>query len=454
MKTEKPLPRELSTKLAPGSRADAKSTSSRRQFPASSQNTRSRAKTQRAPVYEAIPEPIAEPEEAAYQPPPIAPSVTTLKPARSKKSLVTFLILLFITILIALIRFDLRPVTYIGGAGLIMASILSMLGLVGFVLFFIFRWILRRLRSGYRFFVMFFPLAFTTFIALYLFLNIIAQVFDPVIDRVLNDLPPPELGTTFAKHGNSYQQVVLPVDRRVCADEISESVVRPTIIDVEDERIETRFGPIDTESLLRGAVITFVVRRRREGGSTILIQAAKNILKWKSRSDSVQVAAASGNKVAGRESLSRALARKAAELLLSLRLAQRFPTVDEQLALYLSVSPMGGSGRDSRNHTFAYAAQDLFGVTDFRTLKKGDTQSVLITAMLVGMLKAPTSYHPRLYPDEALKRRNVALSQMAKRGDITQDLQTLQAQPIQLRELQQARNLKFYYNAARGVSGP
>nr|HPH46648.1 biosynthetic peptidoglycan transglycosylase [Chryseolinea sp.] len=40
-------------------------------------------------------------------------------------------------------------------------------------------------------------------------------------------------------------------------------------------------------------------------------------------------------------------------------------------------------------------------------------------AILVGMLKATTSYNPRLYPDRAKTRRNVVLSQMAKYNFLT-----------------------------------
>ena len=53
-------------------------------------------------------------------------------------------------------------------------------------------------------------------------------------------------------------------------------------------------------------------------------------------------------------------------------------------------------------------AADRFFSTNAKSLDA--TQA----ALLVGMLKATTSYNPRLYPDRALTRRNVVLSQMAK----------------------------------------
>lgn len=201
---------------------------------------------------------------------------------------------------------------------------------------------------------------------------------------------------------------------------------------------------------MRGAVRTFVLHDRREGGSTILVQAAKNLLRvanlleQTNRVDPQTPLAAQP----GKESLLRALARKGRELLLSLRLFQRFPRADEQLALYTSLAPMGGTDKAGNDHTFAYLAADLFGVNDLRSLKSTDIADVLSSASLVGMLKAPTSYHPRLHPSVALERRNIALMQMAKAGVLAHDLSTLQSQPIRLRNADRAKGMDFYFSTA------
>src|SRR5690606_22962671 len=52
-------------------------------------------------------------------------------------------------------------------------------------------------------------------------------------------------------------------------------------------------------------------------------------------------------------------------------------------------------------------------------------------AVLVGMLKATTSYNPRAHPERAKKRRNVVLAQMAKYGYLTPE-KTVSLQKLEL----------------------
>lgn len=354
------------------------------------------------------------------------------------------------TTVVALLRFDLLPLLHVTGETFIYALIFTTIVLICFVFYVLCRGFVLLLRRRFRLPFVILLLLFIVFAALYLSLNVIAQVYDPTIDRVLASLPAPGRKLTFLRRRDAYEQVAFPFDRRISADEIANSGARDVLIAVEDERLDTRFGPIDLEALLRGAVRTFVLRDRREGGSTILVQAAKNVLRvarsleHNSKNDSAGVP----SEQAGKESLQRALSRKGRELLLSLRLAQRFPRSDEQLALYASIAPMGGRDSSGRDHTFAYLAADLFGVNDLRSLKRTDANDVLSGATLVGMLKAPTSYHPRLHPEAAIQRRNVALAQISKAGVLAHDLSTLQAQPIKLRDANRARSVDFYYSSA------
>ena len=54
-------------------------------------------------------------------------------------------------------------------------------------------------------------------------------------------------------------------------------------------------------------------------------------------------------------------------------------------------------------------------------------------AVLIGMLKATTTYNPRLHPEKSLQRRNVVLSQMEKYGHISPaEYEKLAATPIKL----------------------
>src|ERR1051325_5511337 len=300
--------------------SESGSVNSRRQFPSHS-NTRGSDRNSRSVYSRQAESRVVPPSFQSndigqhYQTPRVAtgPTPPIIKSHGSKKNLALLLALALIAFLIALLRFDMLPLVHIGAESLIWASLLSTLLLIAYGFFVLCRGLWRMYRAGYKAPVLAIPLGFAGFAASYLSLNVATQAFDPAIDRVLKDLPSPGPRTVFARRGDSYQQVIVPIDRRISAEEISNSVMRDAIIAVEDERLETRFGPIDLEALLRGAVKTFVLRRRREGGSTILIQAAKNILKWRARSDVVETDISSVAKTEGKESLSRALIRKCEE---------------------------------------------------------------------------------------------------------------------------------------------
>jgi penicillin-binding protein 1A len=60
-------------------------------------------------------------------------------------------------------------------------------------------------------------------------------------------------------------------------------------------------------------------------------------------------------------------------------------------------------------------------------------------AVLIGMLKAPTSYNPRLHPEKSKQRRNIVLSQMAKYKFIPEHkLKELQARPLRIQYQKQS----------------
>ena len=75
---------------------------------------------------------------------------------------------------------------------------------------------------------------------------------------------------------------------------------------------------------------------------------------------------------------------------------------EEILTLYLNTVPFG---------------ENVFGIETASQRyfnKKVEHLNIEESAVLVGMLKANNLYNPRLYPDNAKKRRNVVLSQMQK----------------------------------------
>ena len=65
--------------------------------------------------------------------------------------------------------------------------------------------------------------------------------------------------------------------------------------------------------------------------------------------------------------------------------------------------------------------------------KPAQKLNVLESATLIGMLKGTSYYNPVLNPERALKRRNVVLAQMVKRGMLSQaEFDRLKDRPIRL----------------------
>lgn len=165
-------------------------------------------------------------------------------------------------------------------------------------------------------------------------------------------------------------------------DDISKNVIN-ALVATEDARFFEHEG-IDYRSLARVFFKTFLLFDRSSGGgSTISQQLAKNLFPRKDYGwISIPVS-------------------KVKEAIIAHRLESIY-SKEEILTLYLNTVPFG-------DNVFGIemAAKRFFN-------KKTSNLNIQEAAVLVGMLKANYSYNPRLYPENALARRNVVLSQMAK----------------------------------------
>lgn len=106
------------------------------------------------------------------------------------------------------------------------------------------------------------------------------------------------------------------------------------------------------------------------------------------------------------EDVSRSTIRRARELLAALVLERKL-TKDEILTHYLNFAEFGGVVQGVEN-----AARKYFGKTAADLAPEE-------CAQLAGMLRAPTTFHPRLHPDRSLERRNTVLNRLADQGAIT-----------------------------------
>lgn len=174
------------------------------------------------------------------------------------------------------------------------------------------------------------------------------------------------------------------------------------LIATEDARYFEHDG-VDSRSLFRVLFKTILFQDKSSGGgSTINQQLVKNMY---------------GRKNHGPLSM---LINKSKEAFLAYRLEQIY-SKEDILTLYLNTVPFG---------------ENVLGVeaASRRFFNKPVNQTKIEeAAILVGMLKANTYYNPRLHPDNAIKRRNVVLSQLEKYNYISSKVKdSLQQIPLKL----------------------
>ncbi len=171
----------------------------------------------------------------------------------------------------------------------------------------------------------------------------------------------------------------------VSYDEISPNVVH-ALLATEDIRFHHHSG-VDIRSIFRVVFRNIIGGRRSAGGgSTLSQQLAKNLFPRQEN-----------------PSLPRIIIIKLKEWVTAAKLERNY-TKDELIAMYLNTVDFG-------SHAFGIK---LGAKTYFNT--SPDSLKVEEAAVLVGMLKAPSWFHPVRNPERALSRRQVVLGQMGRYG--------------------------------------
>ena len=174
--------------------------------------------------------------------------------------------------------------------------------------------------------------------------------------------------------------------------EVSDLPIRlkEAIISTEDRRFYSHFG-IDVIGVARAILANIKAGKIVQGGSTITQQAAKNLFL----------------------SPDRTFKRKVQEILLSIWLEQNF-SKDQILSIYLNRVYFGAGcfGVEA-------AAQKYFA-------KSAKSLSVIQSALLAGLLKAPSKLNPLRNKKSAVKRAKQVLSNMVRAGYISQKIANLE----------------------------
>jgi penicillin-binding protein 1A len=175
----------------------------------------------------------------------------------------------------------------------------------------------------------------------------------------------------------------------VSYDELSPNLVN-ALMATEDIRFHNHSG-VDVRSIMRVLVRNIIGGRRSAGGgSTLTQQLAKNLFPRDDDMSKAQV-----------------VITKLKEWVVAARLERNY-TKDEIIAMYLNTVDFG-------SHAFGIksAAKTYFDTSP-------DSLKVEEAAVLVGILKAPSWFHPVRNPERSFLRREVVLNQMAKYGYLTQ----------------------------------
>ncbi|KAA9333536.1 penicillin-binding protein 1A [Adhaeribacter soli] len=191
-------------------------------------------------------------------------------------------------------------------------------------------------------------------------------------------------------------------------EKISPMLVK-ALIATEDARFYNHSG-IDPEAML--GVVAAVAKGESRGGSTLTQQLAKNLYKIRTEKSKGALGYIPGVST---------LINKTKEWITAIKLEQNY-TKQEILTMYLNTVDFG-----SNSFGIKVAAKTFFGTSP-------DSLKTEEAAVLVGLLKAPTTYSPRFNPENSMRRRNVVLAQMAKYRVIPQHMaDSLSALPIVLK---------------------
>jgi penicillin-binding protein, 1A family len=160
-------------------------------------------------------------------------------------------------------------------------------------------------------------------------------------------------------------------------------ILREAIISIEDKSFESNWG-VNLVRAVEAAYRDLHEDQRAQGASTITMQLARNLF-------------LSSEKTYG---------RKLQEIFLSMQIERRF-TKQQIFELYANQIYLGRG-------TYGFeAGSEYYFSKHVRDLTLPEA------AMLAALPKGPESYSPVRYPERALKRRNLVLSEMLQDGKIT-----------------------------------
>jgi membrane peptidoglycan carboxypeptidase len=225
----------------------------------------------------------------------------------------------------------------------------------------------------------------------------------------LHESKPPQKTTIYANDGSTviaelFSQDRLPVPLSQVPKQLQQALVA-----TEDRRFYSHHG-VDMRGLMRSAVSTS--GGDTQGGSTLTMQYVKQMRYYQAGKDVKQQQAA----------IDQNLNRK---------------IEDAKCAIFIESTEHESKDKILENYlNIAFFGENSYGIqTAAQTYFNKDVKNLTLpeSAMLVGLLRAPTQYDPFKYPEAAKKRRNEVLQNLVDTRHLSQqNADKFKAQPVSL----------------------
>ena len=223
----------------------------------------------------------------------------------------------------------------------------------------------------------------------------------------LQETSPPEPSTIYANDGKTVIARLFTQDRQPVPLTDVPKVLQQALIATEDRRFYSHHG-VDMRGLIRSAVSTS--GGSTQGGSTLTMQYVKQVRYYQDI----------GNLAAQQADIEQNLNRKIEDAQCALAIEKR-ESKAEILDNYLNIAFFGENA-----YSIQSAAETYFGVPVSKL-------NLVQSAMLVGLLKAPTQYDPFVNPQAARDRRDEVIQNLVAVNDITQaQADAEKAKPVSL----------------------
>lgn len=243
--------------------------------------------------------------------------------------------------------------------------------------------------------------SFSVFFLLFI-LSVYLQLWGPIpTKKQLSEIRQSKASEVYASNGMLIGKHYIFDRQPVIYDEIPQHLIN-ALIATEDARFYEH-GGIDKRSLFRVLFRSLLLQDASSGGgSTISQQLAKNLYPRR------------------RFGFLSMPVNKTREAIIATRLESHY-SKEEILTLYLNTVSIGDN-----TYGIESAALKFFD-------KKTEDLSISEAALLIGMLKNPNLFNPRVFPDRSKNRRDVVLTQMSRYSYLTvEEASIAMNQPIKL----------------------